>query len=329
MMGKVAKPSLDSLGGWLEGRITKFIAGDGETPTATEHSDASYQNPQYAGAFSSYSTISSTPNSQCPSPSPSFHQNTGSQSSIQGFPPRPPSVNITGININRASSAMDGPRNMRTASPVARVASANPSTKLNANGIDGKATGRKVSLEDSPETFEYSAPKSSVNWWEKDETAAKTPMATTFYQVDQSETNTVLDGSTMSIATTSMTITASRNYTGGDEDEDLGFGNSKPKPEKPSPIDVPQPKGSELKTKEKDPGEPFRLSVNVQGAHSKEEPKTPATSSWLWRIWNRGGSQSGGAVQASLGNEKSAFYYDKDLKKWVNPNVRVFIVYFR
>lgn len=47
-----------------------------------------------------------------------------------------------------------------------------------------------------------------------------------------------------------------------------------------------------------------------------------ASSSWFGRWWGGSGSSSGsGPVKANLG-EESAFYYDKEKKRWVNKNVR-------
>lgn len=43
----------------------------------------------------------------------------------------------------------------------------------------------------------------------------------------------------------------------------------------------------------------------------------PASGSWLSRLWKR---DSTGPVKASLG-EESSFYYDANLKKWVNKKV--------
>lgn len=48
-----------------------------------------------------------------------------------------------------------------------------------------------------------------------------------------------------------------------------------------------------------------------------------SSGGWLSRLWKRGDSTSPGPVKANLG-EQSAFYYDKELKRWVNKNVRDF-----
>jgi hypothetical protein len=40
-------------------------------------------------------------------------------------------------------------------------------------------------------------------------------------------------------------------------------------------------------------------------------------------LWKKGESQEGKVIRAKLGEEKTSFYYDKDLKKWINPKVSV------
>jgi len=50
------------------------------------------------------------------------------------------------------------------------------------------------------------------------------------------------------------------------------------------------------------------------------ESKPAVTGSWISRWWGRG-EATPGPIKASLGEEKT-FYYDKDLKRWVNKKVR-------
>jgi hypothetical protein len=52
------------------------------------------------------------------------------------------------------------------------------------------------------------------------------------------------------------------------------------------------------------------------------EAQAPAGGgSWLGRWWKRGdGTTTTGPIKASLG-EESAFYYDKEQKRWVNKKV--------
>lgn len=115
--GKVNKPSLDSIGNWLESHLTKFIAGEGnETSPANEVSKA-----QFAGPFSSYSSISSATASASPSPPPTV---INSHAVSVPQPPRRsgsamalPSTTMH-IPVDRASSAMEYHRPTRHASPV-------------------------------------------------------------------------------------------------------------------------------------------------------------------------------------------------------------------
>ena len=47
------------------------------------------------------------------------------------------------------------------------------------------------------------------------------------------------------------------------------------------------------------------------------EGDKPTSGSWLSRWWKKEGN---GPIKANLG-EETAFYYDKELKKWVNKKV--------
>ena len=45
---------------------------------------------------------------------------------------------------------------------------------------------------------------------------------------------------------------------------------------------------------------------------------TAASGGWLSRLWKRESTPS--PIKANLG-EQTSFYYDKELKRWVNKNV--------
>jgi hypothetical protein len=116
-MTGVAKPSL----GWFEGRITKFIAGDGETGLPSEGGvHANGRQKSYAGAFAAFSNIS-TDNSRNPSPRPSYEQD---RSTSPVYPLRSHSTSFA------ASMIYDG--NSRPSSPamVARPRSETKSSSL-------------------------------------------------------------------------------------------------------------------------------------------------------------------------------------------------------
>lgn len=161
MGGKVNKPSLDSIGSWLEVSLTKFIAGEGNetSPSATEFSKA-----QFTGPFSSYSSITSATTSANPSPPPTI---VNSYSATQ--PPRRsgsaialPSTTMH-VPVDRASSAMEYYRPPRHASPAppntAPIRStgypyssyvpqtSGPSVNGYAAAYDSEPSSRKTSLE--------------------------------------------------------------------------------------------------------------------------------------------------------------------------------------
>ena len=71
--GKIPKPSLDTLGGWLEGRFTKLVTGESDS-LALPQEDAVKQDDGHglSGPFTHYNTISSANNSARSSPAPPF-----------------------------------------------------------------------------------------------------------------------------------------------------------------------------------------------------------------------------------------------------------------
>ncbi|CAO1627606.1 unnamed protein product [Sympodiomycopsis kandeliae] len=120
------------------------------------------------------------------------------------------------------------------------------------------------------------------------------------------------------------------NDVGADEDEDdLGFGNFAHKPEKndagrdeqgagkrdPPQQAPPQQQGAQ--------GHASSASGDSSSSSKQPELKPSPSTSWLGRLWGRRDSSDSGstaeskAKQAHMG-EQSSFYYDKDLKKWVN-----------
>ncbi|KAE9391652.1 hypothetical protein BT96DRAFT_888541 [Gymnopus androsaceus JB14] len=313
MGGKLTKPSLDGFGGWLEGRFAKLVTGDMESPTTAEHQREKTEDSGFVGPFSHYSTISSTTTSTSPSP-----QNSVVNLNAYAPPPRTGSALSTNSLASngpteRAASAMDHSR-PRLPPPVTRVASANASTSTFAQA-QARSFGQAISSNsndlltprpslDSTEEDEGQ----EVTWWGSNNVA--TPTAASFVQLSGSALTPVSDGfvSLMdnhdySVGPTSHSKSNSQvNSTEEEEDDDLGFGNSKPKP-KAEGDDAGKPKD-----KEPPKAVPVRPDIKPGGAAA------PASGSWLSRLWKR---DSTGPVKASLG-EESSFYYDANLKKWVN-----------
>ncbi|KAI0362216.1 hypothetical protein OH77DRAFT_1507802 [Trametes cingulata] len=339
--GKMAKPSLDSIGNWLEGRFTKFIAGEGDSPRP-EEAQGLAQQQSYSGPFANYSSISSAATSTHPSP----HQSVTDLTEVVGAAPpfragsamggRPPSRSHG--PINRASSAMDHVRLFqRTGSPIARVASASAATFADAASY-GQARGpygngylpSQSSDHLKPDSsshgdvsgFGHSKPPSTSSWWGASDADTTTPTASTFVN-DQPSSSTSNSGfvSLMDDPMLSMTPTATKQqgsplprssqYTLEEEDEDdLGLGNSSLRPKKSEKAENGDAASEGATAKEEDKPKPTEPA--------KPEVKQSASSGWLSRLWKRG-ETTPAPVKANLG-EESSFYYDKELKRWVNKN---------
>ncbi|KAL5490502.1 hypothetical protein ACEPAI_5335 [Sanghuangporus weigelae] len=316
--GKLVKPSLDGFGDWLGGTLTKFVAGETDTssPSAGEHS--STNNPVYAGAFSRYSNISSTNNSRGSSPVPSFINNSvppsmlpGRTSSAAGFKSVP-----TYSPSNRTSPAFDYERPGSTKSvPPARILTSESST-----GYNHEVIGNRNYLGNGSAVHgEHSQSQPGGGWW----TAAygndngPTPKASSFTNVDAqtSETDSggsgfisLMDNYSPYTPSPSATTFTNRTEEAGDFDDDLGLSNNASKK-----------KGQKAhENEDEDDGKTEKEEPR------KEESKKPETnssisssSSWFGRWFSRPSSAKPAPVKANLGEETS-FYYDKDLKRWVN-----------
>jgi hypothetical protein len=248
------KPSLDSIGGWLEGRLTKFIAGDGDTSPAPTQDSARGNEP---GVFTHYSAISSTTSSASPSPQPSqMNPHT-----LPSAPPRRTGSAMAAhsnaspyVPIDRASSAMEYSRpDAHRSSPGPRIASANASTTTFAQAPSfgqavsgyGAANGHVSSY--SSDTI---SPKSSLDttdeegnqvqtgtWWGSsynEDSSTATPTAATFVRVEDAPVSSsssgfisLMDDPSFSVSPSPPASRREQSSSYEDENEDLGFGNSK------------------------------------------------------------------------------------------------------
>jgi hypothetical protein len=238
MGAKLSKPSLDTIGGWLEGRFTKLVTGDAETPTAGDD-DGRAEDRSFSGPFSHYSTISSATPSARSSPQPSLVNVLPPARSGSAMAPstyHPP--------IDRASSAMDYTK--PKASPTPRVSSANPATTAFAYPT---SFGQSLSNLGTPNVYNNSVDlvtprpaehgddniKKDGSWWGSsayDENP--TPTASTFLPVDGNKLASsngfisLMDNDPYSPPPHSPSRAAPAASTAlDDDDEDLGFGNSK------------------------------------------------------------------------------------------------------
>jgi hypothetical protein len=249
----MSKPSLDSIGGWLEGRLTKFIAGDGDTSPVPTQESAKGSEP---GVFTHYSTISSATTSASPSPQPS-------QINTHTLPSAPPrrsgsamaahSAVNTYAHIDRASSAMEYSRpDARRSSPGPRIASASasmgtfaqaPSFGQVVNGYG--ATNGHISnyLNDTvtprsslDTTNEEVSNAPAATWWGSsyaEDSSAPTPTAAAFMHVDDAPTSSssgfisLMDDTSFSVTPSPTTSGREPSSSYEDDEEDLGFGNSR------------------------------------------------------------------------------------------------------
>ncbi|EIW85171.1 hypothetical protein CONPUDRAFT_97967 [Coniophora puteana RWD-64-598 SS2] len=342
--GKVTKPSLDSLGSWLEGRLTKFIAGEGEE-TAHPNKEPVHPQPNFSGPFSQYSTISSAVPSASSTPPPPSYSNLHN-----GAPTPPPQRTGSALSTrsapnpyapgNRASSAMDMHRPNRRTSPAPNKVPAYPSSLPSTTSMpsaphgyygngyassqaSGDSLSRKPSLEVMEEENSGAAeetsqePAQESGWWNSlgNADSANTPTANTFHQLDDAHESS--NGFISLMDDPALSVTPSppipQNYVARrdnivDDEDDLGLGNSSSKRSTPvqgaengdKPTPVEEPKKAEAKP-EKPPAAPAGAS----------------SGSWLGRLWGGKKADSPAPVKANLGQEVT-FYYDKDLKKWVN-----------
>lgn len=60
--------------------------------------------------------------------------------------------------------------------------------------------------------------------------------------------------------------------------------------------------------------------MNTDSLMLDAKPNVSSSTSWLGRWFSRPPSTNPGPIKAKLGEETS-FYYDKELKRWVNKKV--------
>ncbi|KAL1728714.1 Sec23-binding domain of Sec16-domain-containing protein [Schizophyllum commune] len=288
--GKISKPSLASVGGFLEKRLTALVAGadgDGESEPEPKKSEA------FSGPFALYGTLSSTE----PSPNPSV---TNLNEGMNGYGPP-----------GRSSSAAEV---RRTAPPpLNRTASASVSYGApyghSPNPYAASALS-PIQDEPSPQTDkgEQQDQGQEVTWWgagsySNTEQSSQTPKASNFVHLNEGLQVPQTDGfiSLMDNAPTPFSAPPSsmsfrntdppRNNAYDEEDmEDLGFGNSKkerrseevegkPEPEKPAERPDPKP-----------------VQQSSSGGSSR--------SSWWPFSWRKSSEGQGqGPIKANLGEE--------------------------
>ena len=240
MGAKLSKPSLDTIGGWLEGRFTKLVTGDADTPILGDE-DNKAEDRNFAGPFSHYSTISSAAPSARSSPQPSL---------ANVLPPsRSGSVIASSIyhpQIDRASSAMDYVK--PKISPAPRVSSANPATttfpiptsfgqSFSNFGMPNEFNTSDDMITPRPAEYVDEDTKQEPNWWSlsayDENSTTQTPTASTFMRLDENALPSangfvsLMDNNPYAPASPTEVTPKIPPVMDDDDDENLGFGNSK------------------------------------------------------------------------------------------------------
>ncbi|OAX44673.1 hypothetical protein K503DRAFT_705929 [Rhizopogon vinicolor AM-OR11-026] len=334
---KVNKPSLDGIGSWLEGRLTKFIAGEGDEPSLQP--EPSKSQVSSLGPFSHFNEISSTTTSASPSPPPglmNLHSMSGTPPPRRSGSAMAVSASHAHVPIDRASSAMEYYHPTRKESPaLPKTAPLHPprSYPYSAHGVGmnghsptngyvpaypSQPISRKPSLEMTAEEIPEQQ-QQETGWWSSlnDSDAGPTPTTATFHSVDNFQASpegfiSLMDAP--ALTATSSSSTSNHQATFEDEEDDLGFGNNAFNRKRPQET-------AEFVSNEK----ASTPTENTKTVEEKKDTKPSATapaasSSWLGLgralFWKR--SEAAPApIKANLG-EQSSFYYDKDLKRWVN-----------
>ena len=230
--GKISKPSLDSIGGWLGGTLTKFVAGDVEPASPLSREGSIAENPAYTGAFQNYSSISSANASKSPSPAPSLNGNGNGM-----YGPGSVATLKTLYNsqnpISRAASAVDHIRpSSRKNTPPPRVASASAATTTFAQSRSYSHSNLD-NVNETANGYDNRASSESNGWWGAayGDSGGPTPTATSFVQVNGAR-STDADGFISPLDTyqsQSQSVTPSPSNAHRyeeDLDDDLGLGNS-------------------------------------------------------------------------------------------------------
>jgi hypothetical protein len=241
----MSRPSLDRFGNWLGGRLTEFVAGGDDSPTANGDTTP-HENKAFAGPFSHYSTISSSTTSKAPSPQPTVVNHNVLVDAESKLLLRTGSAQAVRLNshvqIDRASSAMEYRPIHRKSSPAPRIVSASAATAYfshtgsSNNGYPQASTSN--SAYEQPESESPYAGSSAGTWWgssSTEESTTTTPTASMFPNGRPSSPSgfvSLMDGSPIPVVPASGSLLRTSTLTTHDvaDDDDLGLGNSSGKP---------------------------------------------------------------------------------------------------
>lgn len=231
--GKISKPSLDSIGGWLEGRFTKLVTGDSEDDAAANESKPA--DKPFVGPFAHYSTISSTTPSGRSSPQPPSAGITHPPPQRTASAMATATPYVPQYQAERSSSAMGYTRQrppVQTGTNGSQASSlaSSQSSPISLGGVNQyNPPSRYNSIDDELET-----PIQGTSWWQQSEASNATPTNATFMKVDgtsiaQSDDGfiSLMDSNSYSVGPSTPISMSSRDNYEVDEEDDLGLGNSK------------------------------------------------------------------------------------------------------
>ncbi|ORX36789.1 Sec23-binding domain of Sec16-domain-containing protein [Kockovaella imperatae] len=287
MPNKKSKTGVDKFGSWIEGRLTKFIAGEDDNTPASETKTLPAKaklTPKDAhgstiGPFSHFSTISPAPSGP----------------------------------VTRATSTVDFHSSLNGQLGVSAESERNTPATL--QGSWGQP------LEPPSDTSSYSAYEphttgSSYSSWNDQPSNQYQPAGPTA-QEDQDDD---LAGQ-MSYMNLGPSPEAARvNYTprpvnlnaaDGDDDDDLGFGNSAL-----SRSRTPRPKEAMSQDQASASKAGQTKEAKAEPTDTQPPPLKSDQKSWIGRWWTKKEGEGSGPVRAKLG-EESSMVFDKDLKRWV------------
>jgi len=269
-LGKMAaKPSLDSLGTWLGGRLTDFIAGEPVADEASPNTASGEAAKPPAGPFSHYSAMSSANSSASSSPPSNPAPIASSLAPPPQLDPRRAGSALAhrapNIQIERAASAAGYLRpDIKRDAAVQKIASASAATSTfaQANAFSNHYGGgpygvpsAKAANPTSP-TEDGEAPAQELNmpWWGSygAEDSGATPTAASFVRSDE-PANADLNGfvslmdtpSPMASSAPSASVSRQESSYEDDDEDDLGFGNKKPSKAKESEDEKPNGKAAD------------------------------------------------------------------------------------
>ncbi|KAG8891807.1 hypothetical protein FRB99_003345 [Tulasnella sp. 403] len=337
----MTKPSLATIGTWIETGVTKFIAGEGEEGSiGSGNSETAKQDGSNAaaGPFSQYAVISSAQTSPNAS-----SLNLAANSPTNGLAPPPASHKA----LRRSGSALAVRAQPSSLTPIDRAASAmdmRPDPRSPYGGGPQIFSANAATTSFYPSTPSYSQSEatdetvtgdsekpSSGNWWDSStslDDGSKTTPTATFYSIGStseetgdfvSPMDTPLPPASRAASYSSTSRSTSVAPVEEEDEDDLGLGNNSSKKKRTPPAKTedseetkPAPNG--------DAAKPAPAPANPPTTPKPaSNPESRSSGSWLpWR-WGKKeeAAPTGGPVRAKLGEENS-FYYDKELKRWVN-----------